>query len=256
MRPALSRVLGLLDQPRAYQALRWQPRSLAALELCNRLALLAPGLRAIIDGGANVGQFARAATETYPDAQIFSFEPLPEAGAAFRDNLKGRSQVRLFPSALGAREGVLTFYPNAYSQSSSALHLTPEHRRSFGQDKELPPTTVPVTTLDALAAGTPLPRPLLVKLDLQGYELNALLGGRQMLATVDQVLVETVFRPMYEGEPLFDDLRGFLLTQGFRFVMPLAFLEDDAGLIVQMDALFARSPSSPTGATTPGSPKA
>ena len=94
--------------------------------------------------------------------------------------------------------------------------------------------------LDTFAAGRVLAAPLLIKLDLQGFELEALKGGVELLQRTNYVLAETVFESMYQGEPLFHELLSFMSSVGFAFRMPLAALRDERDLIVQMDALFTR----------------
>ena len=71
--------------------------------------------------------------------------------------------------------------------------------------------------------------------------LKALQGAQNLLKKTDFVLAETVFQSMYEGEPLFSDLLGFLAGAGFRFQEPLAFLQVAGGRTYQMDALFCRT---------------
>ena len=218
-----------------------RPPSLASHRMMLGLRRVAPEIKTVIDGGANIGQFARAATETYPAASIFSFEPLPAAAAQFRRNLVDRPQVRLIQSALGSGDGTVVFHPNEYSQSSSALPQTAMHARSFSQDKQLTPIEVPITRLDTFASGKALAPPILIKLDLQGFELEALKGGPELLRRTEFVLAETVFEPMYEGEPLFADILSFMNAAGFAFRIPLAPTRDERDLIVQMDALFVRN---------------
>jgi hypothetical protein len=91
----------------------------------------------------------------------------------------------------------------------------------------------------------------LLKLDLQGYEIEALKGARAVLGRTDYVLLETAFKRLYENEPLFEDLADYLRTAGFHFLRPVGFETDFRGEVVQMDALFARGDRG-DGATSRG----
>jgi FkbM family methyltransferase len=234
------RLLETVKLPGGLRAYFRRPPSLASHRMMVGLRQVATEIKTVIDGGANVGQFARAAAETYPGASIYSFEPLPAAAAQFGRNLADRPQVKLIESALGSRDGTVVFHPNAYSQSSSVLPQAAGHAQSFSQDRQLTPIEVPIMRLDTFASGRVLCAPTLIKLDLQGFELEALKGGAELLRATDYVLAETVFEAMYEGEPLFPDIHNFMNAAGFAFRMPLAVTRDDRDLIVQMDALFVR----------------
>jgi hypothetical protein len=59
---------------------------------------------------------------------------------------------------------------------------------------------------------------VLLKLDVQGFELEALRGAERVLASVDTVLTECSFVPFYSGQALFDEVRDFLHERGFRLV--------------------------------------
>ena len=86
-------------------------------------------------------------------------------------------------------------------------------------------------------------QPILLKLDLQGHELEALRGASATLQKTEAVVVETAFAATYEGEPTFHALNGFLDMAGFGFDRALNFARDTQGTIFQMDALFTREAS-------------
>jgi len=227
--------------PGALKALvTWKPFSTTVYENACRLARLGVPFRTIIDGGANIGQFARAGAEFFPKAEIISFEPLLDAVAQFRKNLADCSRVRIIPAALGAADGTLTFYPNAWSQSSSALPVTETMQKEHPFTQQLAPIEVPVVRLDASLSKETLAPPVLLKLDLQGYEIEALKGATGILPRLDYILLEVATRPMYEGQPLFDDVRRHLADAGFEF---LQFLEGGTQLPAghgEGDAVFVR----------------
>ncbi len=58
-----------------------------------------------------------------------------------------------------------------------------------------------------------------LKLDLQGYELSALRGGRDTLQkSILAVVSEVRFKPLYVGDVSFQDIDGFLSSLGFRLM--------------------------------------
>jgi len=96
--------------------------------------------------------------------------------------------------------------------------------------------------LDRELKSVPLEDPILLKLDVQGYEVQVLEGAAETLKKVDYVLLEASFRPLYEGEKTFLDIARMMEARGFEFLRPVAWLSDPHnGEVLQMDALFAKS---------------
>jgi hypothetical protein len=86
-----------------------------------------------------------------------------------------------------------------------------------------------------------LPPPDLIKLDVQGYELEVLRGGEACLRHARAVLCEVSFKVFYSGQPLFHEIVAFLAARGFT----LSALGAGTALgapLGQADALFLRSP--------------
>ncbi len=232
----LSRVMrlaSLLPHATGRRAFRtWKPFSITSYEITQRLSMADYRFSTVVDGGANAGQFARASAETWPGARVYSFEPLPALASMLRRNLQNLGQrVHIEEVALGASAGTVTFYETPYSLQSSALKPTGTTYEQI---------TVRQARLDDLLRDASLQPPVLLKLDLQGYELEALKGATETLAKSDAVLLEAGFETSYEGEPSFEMLRAFLATHGFAFRRPVDVLwENDQ--ITQMDALFTRA---------------
>jgi len=78
---------------------------------------------------------------------------------------------------------------------------------------------VPTVTLDQIAEAHSLPKPYLVKLDVEGHELNVLRGAEQCLLNTEMIIVEvstwTDDHPL--GRPSLIDLFLFLSERGFVF---------------------------------------
>jgi len=195
----------------------------------------------VIDVGANVGQFAVAAAKIFPDARVYSFEPNPDCLVQLRKNTAGLGNVSVHPLALGEQTGEVAFHLNSYSLSSSILPLANSHRAAFPYAQEIGTIKVKMDTLNHFFDEVLLPRPALLKLDIQGYEAQALRGAGVLLKQIDYVVLEASFKPMYQGECLFMEITELMKGMGFVFVRPLAWASDPkSGEIVQMDALFQR----------------
>lgn len=193
----------------------------------------------IIDVGANIGQFANASKHFYPDAAIHSFEPVPDCFENLKKNTQSLKGVNLYNVALGSKEGSLRFYQNEHSHASSALPVSNYQKENVPITRNTKEIDVTAAILDTFIFKTLLPQPVLLKMDVQGFEMEVLIGGKEFLKKVDYVLLETSFTAMYEKEPLFDDLHTFLKIEGFELLVPLDFLRAN-GKILQMDVLYKR----------------
>jgi FkbM family methyltransferase len=195
----------------------------------------------ILDAGANVGQFARAAHLCFPEARIISFEPLPDVADKLASNLVDVPTHTIVRSALGSYDGQTRFFRNSFDQSSSVLPMLQKADGLLAGQQQVEEIQIPIARLDTVLADEALAPPVLLKLDLQGNELAALEGAELTLHLCSHVLLETVFEPEYENEPVFEALWKFLRQRGFRFERPLNFVSNRRGAIVQMDALFVRA---------------
>jgi FkbM family methyltransferase len=209
---------------------RWRPFSITAFHLLRALRRHGVDPASIVDGGANKGQFARAAVEVFPRAEVLAVEPQPDVAEALCAALEDAPQVQVHAVALGAEEGEVQFHRQAYDLASSVLPP------SEGAADET--ITVPLRRLDDLPGASALPDPLLLKLDLQGYEIEALRGAPKLLARAAHVLLEVSFDRAYAGEPLADDVYAFMRENSFRLARVFDPLRRDDGLVTQVDMLF------------------
>jgi FkbM family methyltransferase len=223
-------------------AITWPKFSVTSFLMLSNLVRQGVLPKTVIDVGANVGQFAVASAKLFSGVTVHSFEPNPACVDTLRGNVKSLSNIAVYPLALGEKPGEVDFNVNSHSHSSSVLSLSEHHKEAFPEAREVGSVKVKMTTLDEVLGSSALPAPVLLKLDVQGYEAQVLKGAPQLLRRVDFVIIEVSFKPMYRGETLFIDLVQLVETFGFRFLRPVGWLTDPhTGEILQMDALFARA---------------
>lgn len=234
----LSRVLDVLVAPSApLRLLKRKPRSVASIRLTAALADRGFRFSSVIDVGANVGQFSRAALGFWPDADIVAFEPLRSCADEFQRALDGHGRIELHAIAIGREDGAIAFHPHEDSRSSSVLFTTEAATRKDVEAGESPSINVPVRRLDTVLAERELLRPTLLKLDVQGFELEVLAGAPRTLASVDAVLVEVAIERAYKEQPLFSDVHSYLVGLGWALVGPLD-ARRERGRIVELDCLY------------------
>jgi FkbM family methyltransferase len=217
----------------------WPKLSLTSFRLVDGLRRqgIRPGT--VIDVGANVGQFAVAALKLLRPQELYAFEPIPQACARLRRNVAAMPRAEVSAIALGEAACRRTLHLNSHSHSSSLLSLGRGHREAFPDAREVGTVEIEMSTLDAIFAERELAAPVLLKLDVQGYEAKVIEGGAATLKRIKWVVAETSLRPLYEGEPPFLDLVKTMADAGFRFLRPVGWLTDPRnGEILQLDALF------------------
>lgn len=142
--------------------------------------------KCIFDCGASVGQWSYKVSRLFPGAQIVAIEPNSMVIEKAKDQLKAvRPQVILEQCAIGAEKGkaFLNIWDNEHTKmSGSSLkdHVQGEPRNRMEVELE---------TLDNLCQRHGV-IPELVKLDLQGGELEALKGAGQILQNTEVIISE------------------------------------------------------------------
>jgi len=97
-----------------------------------------------------------------------------------------------------------------------------------------------VAPLDNFISAADLVAPALLKIDVQGFELEALQGCASLLGSFQYVYVECSFVELYEGQALAHDVIGYLGEHGFRLSGIYNTHYDKSGLAIQGDFLFER----------------
>ncbi len=193
----------------------------------------------ILDAGANRGQFSLACRLMHPGVPVVAFEPIPAEAAIFKKVHGGRSQVRLIESALGETKGTATLHLSKSADSSSLLPIGKRQAELFENTAEIGTLTVPVQRLDDLNENWPGRTRQLLKLDVQGFELNVLRGAVETLKSCAYVYAECSEVALYDGQALRLEVEDFLCEHGF--IMKGRFNEQmDNGQLIQADYLFTR----------------
>jgi FkbM family methyltransferase len=194
----------------------------------------------ILDVGSNEGQFAEKILCIFPSAEIHCFEPLPDVFEKLKLNFKGRSNFRYYNYALSDSSAEMDIHRNEYSPSSSILEMLDLHKSNFDFAVKSEVTRIQTRTLDSFFSN-PILNPVLLKIDVQGYEMQVLQGGELVLQQADVIIIETSFYALYKSQPLFEDIYSHLTSKGFRYVGNIEQLESPKDhQVLQADAVFIK----------------
>jgi hypothetical protein len=129
------------------------------------------------------------------------------------------------------------------SDSSSLLEMGERHARSDPGSVYIGTEEIEVSTVDEIwdrFVGNG--ETVFLKLDVQGFELEALRGAERSLPRIAGVQAELSMVPLYEGAPGWIEVIAYLQERGFHpdRLQP-AFEDPRTGEVLQIDAVFSRN---------------
>lgn len=197
--------------------------------------------KSIVDIGANVGQFGKKIRLFYPEAKLYSFEPIPFVFEELEKNFKGDNNFKGFNVGLGDSNGTTKFYLNDFSDSSSMLKIGDLHKKNYPFTKHEQEINVEVRTLDNCLKQENLQKPYLVKLDVQGFEKQVIEGGLDIIRDAEMIISETSYKVLYENQVLFSVIYDMITELGFEYIGNLDQMNSTInGEPLQGDAIFKK----------------
>ena len=205
--------------------------------------LASQGIKSVLDIGANDGHYAKRMLELFPNAKVFSFEPLPDCYERLSALAKEYPAITPIHTALGSEKATLTMERSSFHPSSSMLHMTELHKRIYPKSATRAAEAVPVSVdrLDTIAETLPLAEPFFAKIDVQGYEDKVIEGGKKTLSRAVCIIVETSYLHLYEHQPLFKDVHDLVTSLGFSYCGSLERHYDKDNFPTYEDAIFLRN---------------
>lgn len=205
--------------------------------------VLTRDLTTVVDIGANRGQFALAARKWAPDARVISFEPLPGPASVFRSLFAGDKQVTLYQAAIGPKAEQRAMHLSGRDDSSSLLPISPVQTAAFPGTAEVATFDVRVGPLSEFVCADELTQRSMLKLDVQGFEYEALIGCESLLAQFLWIYCECSFIELYTGQKLSSDVISLLADRGFSIYDIQNPVYSNGGRCIQADLLFSRQRS-------------
>lgn len=198
----------------------------------------------IVDVGANRGQFLLCACAAIPEVTAVSFEPLAEPFNRLNkiiNLLPNSCHVEAVNCAVGSVAGSSQINVSKRDDSSSLLNITSKQTNIFKGTDCSHKESITVSTLDSKFHNKLIPIGTLLKLDVQGFELEALKGAEKVLSRIKYVYVECSFEELYQGQALAPEVIAFLSNLDFRLIGIFnPFYIRNGQNCVQADFLFSK----------------
>jgi len=193
-----------------------------------------------VDIGANKGQFTLATRQWSPNAKVIAFEPLKKAADTFKKVFYNDSNVSLYRAAIGPEAGETIIHVSGRDDSSSLLQIGEMQERLYPGTAEVHTERVTLGPLSDFISAEEIFALAMLKLDVQGFELEALSGCKDLLKCFFLVYVECSFVELYQNQAIADEIIAWLRDQGFKLIGVYNLCYDHTGLAVQGDFLFKK----------------
>ncbi len=230
------KALYCLRRPKLWDALAHR----VAPSIEHATALQHRPFKTIVDVGANRGQFALFARILNPEASIHAFEPLEAPRTVCARLFAGDPLVKVQQVAIGSSDHDATIFVTAKDDSSSLLPVEPFQEEIFGTVASSR-QGVPVRRLASCLSATEIRQPSLLKIDVQGTELEVLVGSEEILPLFSAVYIECSYVMLYKKQALAEEIISWM--QEHDFVIGGVFNQHEHPGVgpVQADFLFVRS---------------
>jgi len=192
----------------------------------------------IIDVGANQGSWSRSALEIWPGTPIALIEPQSDFTEQLETLASDHPQCTVY--AVGAAASDTTLIQTIWPDRQGSSFVPPRSEEALNEGRQI---ETPVRRLDSI-----LPKEtfdegdsILIKLDIQGYELEAIEGSGHLLAKAEALIIETTLFETMQGRPIASDYVKVLADLGFELYDISGFLHRPLdGALSQVDFIFAR----------------
>lgn len=194
--------------------------------------------RTVLDVGAAFGDWSRACAEVFPNSEFVLVEPVDEYRPILQAVSAKLASATVIAGALSNVSGTTTLNVHRDLVGSSLLSETE------GGDIDGVPREVTAWRLDELTEERSLEGPFLLKVDVQGAELQVLQGSEAILGDVLAIVLEVSFLDFFVGGPQFTDVVLYMHDQGFVVYDVFGLMRRPLdGALSQADVLFVHEES-------------
>jgi FkbM family methyltransferase len=194
-----------------------------------------------LDVGANCGQWARELRDGGYRGRLVSFEPGREAFAELDRAAAGDPLWECHRLAIGSADGEAVLHVSANSVSSSLLTLSTRQLDVAPSSAVVTTETVELRRLDSVAGLAAADDRILLKADVEGGELDVLVGASGLLDRTRLLELELSALPLREGQPLLGEDVHWCESASFVLTgIEVSFRDRRTGDLLSANGFFRR----------------
>ncbi len=198
-------------------------------------------LNTVVDIGSHKGQFALIAKYFYKKTKVYSFDPLKSSKIKYTSLLKKKDGYHFFHNAIGPKNKHAIINISKSTDASSLLNFSNKLVRTYKNVEKVGEERIIIRKLNNCIKKKNIKKPSLLKLDVQGYEIEALKGCNDLLKYFDYIYLECSYIKLYSKQPLYEDISKWLKKKNYVFVKKFNVSCDYKNKITQADCFFKRS---------------
>jgi len=196
----------------------------------------------VFDLGARNGWFVQCWLGRCPNSVIHAFEAEPNAAKSLTTTYSDDARVILCSKGVGAKSETKTFYRLRGSEVSSSFL---EHDKSAWdaikyKTGDIEQQQVELVALDDYCEQHKITKVYLMKIDIQGFELEALHGAQKIIETTNYLLIESAITPLYKDSATFTQVHDLMRSKGFHLMNWRAWHRGNR-VLMETDMLFRRN---------------
>lgn len=198
----------------------------------------------ILDIGGGIGASLKLFTENFPGKRILVFEPVAENFRTIQKRFPSSSNIEFVNCAAGNENTEKQINLAGRITSSSLLALSSDPGSRVFNESNLGKQgteTIKMVRLDDFLEDRSM-RIGIMKIDVQGYELNVLKGARTTLNRTDLVVLEANNHDGYKGSAKYYETDQFLRERGFTLYDIIPSIVDN-GKLKEWDMIFMNNSS-------------
>ena len=173
--------------------------------------------KTVLDIGSNKGQFILLIKKLYKNKIFYSFEPIREILEKQKKFFKDKRNLFFYNIGIGKKSEKKRFYITNRKDSSSFLKV--ERKIKDNEDYRVEEERIiTIKSLDKIMSKKKLLGPILMKIDVQGFELEVLKGSYSTLKKIKYIIIEVSNDEIYFKQPLANEIIKYLNSNNFMII--------------------------------------